>query len=75
MTIPWKSDSPNTHGSCHTKPYQLPRNYKIALQNFYAIEKHLSDDEELSKDFYNQIEDMIDRVAAVIYYNMALVGI
>ena len=65
----------------------LPKNYKVALQNLHAIEKRLSQDEELAKDFCNQIQDMIDRGVAVIlsedevanwkgdYHYLALVGI
>ena len=65
----------------------LPKNYKVALQNLYAMEKRLSHDEELAQDFCDQIQAMIDRGAAVIlseddiskwegdYYYLALVGI
>ena len=65
----------------------LPKNYKVALQNLHAMEKRLAHDKELAQDFCNQIQDMVDRGAAVVlseeeiaawegdYYYLALVGI
>ena len=42
------------------------KNYKVALKKLYAIEKHLSHNEKLAQDLCDQIQDMIDRGAAVI---------
>ena len=65
----------------------LPKNYKVALRNLYAIEKRLSQDEELAQDLCNHIQALNDRGADVIlseddiskwegdYYYLALVGI
>ena len=65
----------------------LPRNHKIAMQNLCAMEKRLAHDDELANDFCKQIQDMLDRGAAVVlseeelsnwsgdFYYLALVGI
>ena len=65
----------------------LPRNEKQASQVLHALEKRLSANQELAKDFCDQIQAMIDRGAAIIlskeeldawegdYYYLPLVGV
>ena len=45
----------------------LNRYEKIALQSLHALERRLSKDPDLAKDFSNQIKEMVQRSAAVIF--------
>ena len=65
----------------------LPKNEKIALQSLHALERRLSKDPELAKDFSNQIKEMVQRGAAAVlakeevsswegdYYYLPMVGV
>ena len=65
----------------------LPKNDKVALQNLASLERSLSRDPDLAADFNRQIEDMVERGAAVIlseeeilawdgdYYILPMVGV
>ena len=44
----------------------LPKNDKIAYQSLMALERNLSRNPELAKEFCEQVDDMVKRGAAVI---------